>query len=559
MIKVLQYFSKTRLNPAIIAFVGGTVSSSIHRDLWRGLVWLFLVVAAVAVMAALATGVSQAHDANFCEGNGDYDHYIEDVNNGPPGRYLLWMSTKHDVHDGLDSLFVRAGDGVSTVSLVKHDSRTFNYLGRDITLNDADLYKAYYTVYQTTPQKAVLEVCFAVEMGFWHPIALDGNNPPVDSNSPPRTINLPIPRQDVEITGDPKTIDLSRYFADDDNDELTYAFTAVSSDENDMANVATVSVAGSTLTISPPDSEETGVTMVTVTASAVGGSASMSFTVVVYKQPPLRANSQQMSGIVDPYKETPVESKDGSLTVTFPVGSMSEYYQARIDPDSDECGSEPPSGNEYLCLSVDLFDLAANAIHDPLIKKAKMVLTLNPAQPPLSLPKHSLCIRATGHPGLGLRYRSAWTRSEHPNVIPLRLTAMAAPLKSSTLALLVNLLQVYLHRNRKQSSLRRPRHPLRQRQAAAVVVAAAGVSVPRRINARDWTSMMTVCGIRRTERGRSRHLKVATPTMMTWNGTWTVWIARLLRYPIEVCSASRLLRTLKILRTATRTIDTRSG
>ena len=73
--------------------------------------WLFLVVAAVAVMAALATGVSQAHDANFCEGNGDYDHYIEDVNNGPPGRYLLWMSTKHDVHDGLDSLFVRAGDG----------------------------------------------------------------------------------------------------------------------------------------------------------------------------------------------------------------------------------------------------------------------------------------------------------------------------------------------------------------------------------------------------------------------------------------------------------------
>ena len=44
----------------------------------------------------------------------------------------------------------------------------------------------------------MLMVCFQIDLGFWHPIALDGNNPP-QIQRPPHTINLPIPRQDVEI------------------------------------------------------------------------------------------------------------------------------------------------------------------------------------------------------------------------------------------------------------------------------------------------------------------------------------------------------------------------
>ena len=116
---MLQDFAKTLLNPAIIAFAGGLAGPRVHKNLWRGLVWLFLVIAATAVMVALATGVSQAHDQNYCDGDGDYDHYIEDVNPGPPGRYLLWMSTKHD------DLFVRAGDGVSAVSIENTMSDTF--------------------------------------------------------------------------------------------------------------------------------------------------------------------------------------------------------------------------------------------------------------------------------------------------------------------------------------------------------------------------------------------------------------------------------------------------
>ena len=63
---------------------------------------------------------------------------------------------------------------------------------------------------------------------------------------------------------------------------------------------------------------------------------------------------------MDPNEETSVTA--GSLTVTFPAGSMSKYYQARIDPESNACGTEAPEDNEYLCLSVDLFDLAADPI-----------------------------------------------------------------------------------------------------------------------------------------------------------------------------------------------------
>ena len=294
-------------------------------------------------MVSLATNVAQAHEENECKG-----HYIEDVNDVPPGRYLLWMSTKHD------DLFVRAGDGVSDVFLVKHDSSTFNYLGHIVTVDGATIYKIYYT---TSKRKAVLEVCFDGDAGFWHLI-------PVDGNSPPQTKSPPIPRQDVNVNEGVHTLDISNYFTDPNNDNLTY--TAVPPSEN----VATVSVVGSILTITPV---ATGVTKITVTASNVGGSASMSFTVVVYKKPPLRTTTE-MSGIVDPNAETSVTAD--SLTVIFPSGSMSNYYQARIDPGSNACGTQVPEDNLYLCLSVDLFDLAADPIDANLSQNATMVLTL---------------------------------------------------------------------------------------------------------------------------------------------------------------------------------------
>ena len=344
---MLQDFAKTLLNPAIIAFAGGLAGSRVHKNLWRGLVWLFLVIAATAVMVALATGVSQAHEEGECEG-----HYIEDVNDVPPGRYLLWMSTKHD------DLFVRAGDGVSAVSIENTRSDTFTYLDYEITVEGAEIYKIYYT---TSKRKAVLEVCFAEEVGFWHLIPVDVNGLPLTNvephtNSPPQPTNQLLGRQDLEIDGSNRTIDLSNYFTDPDSDTLTY--TAVSSD----ANVATVSVARSTLTISP--GEETGVADVALTVD--DGSelapAEASFTVVVYKQPDhtpthrdVRHSGPQRRNI----RGVKAWQPDCHISPRTP---RPNYFQARIDPESDDCSSEPPSGNEYLCLSVDLFDLAANPI-----------------------------------------------------------------------------------------------------------------------------------------------------------------------------------------------------
>ena len=317
-------------------------------------------------MVALATGVSQAHDENYCDGDDDYDHYIEDVNDVPPGRYLLWMSTKHD------DLFVRAGDGVSAVSIENTMSDSFNYLGYEITVEDAEIYKIYYT---TSKREAVLEVCFSEEVGFWHLIPVDENGVPLTNvephtNSPPQPTNQLLGRQDLEIDGSNRTIDLSNYFTDPDSDTLTY--TAVSSD----ANVATVSVARSILTITPIN---TGVADVDLTVDDSTDSIEARFTVVVYDPPEIRTDTE-MSGIVDSSAVTPVTAY--SLTVTFPADSMSnyDYYQARIDPESNACGTDASEDNEYLCLSVDLFDLAADPIDANLSQNARMVLTLDQTQ-----------------------------------------------------------------------------------------------------------------------------------------------------------------------------------
>ena len=175
-------------------------------------------------------------------------------------------------------------------------------------------------------------------------------------------------RQDLEIDGGNRTIDLSLYFSDPD-DNLTYI--AVSHD----TAIATTSISGSTLTIMP---EAAGVTDITVSATDGTHSAHTTFTVVVYKQPELRTDTE-MSGIVDSKAETSVTAD--RLTVTFPAGSMmSKYFQARIDPESVDCGTEAPQNNDYLCLSVDLFNLAADPIDENLSQNAKMVLTLDQAQ-----------------------------------------------------------------------------------------------------------------------------------------------------------------------------------
>ena len=310
-------------------------------------------------MVALATSVAQAHDQAYCDGDAYSDHYIEDVNPGPAGKYMMWASTSHD------HLIVQGGDGVSNVRVVKHHSNNFVYSNVDVTVPDDNV--VFKVFYETSKSEAVLKICFRHELGMWHPKNDDGNFEP-QTNFPPHTRHPPIPRQDVEIDKGAQTVDLSIHFVDPDDDPLTY--TATSSD----TAKATTSVSGSTLTITPV---ATGVTTVTVIASDNTDNVQASFTVVVYDPPPLRTDTE-MSGIVDPNEETSVTAD--SLTVIFPGGSRTEYFQARVDPESDDCSSEPPSGNEYLCLSVDLFDLSATAIDEGLDQNGEMVLTLDSTQ-----------------------------------------------------------------------------------------------------------------------------------------------------------------------------------
>lgn len=321
-------------------------------------------MAAVVSAFVLSTGVSQAHDEAYCDDDGEDTHYVRDVVANQPGNFMMNTASNHD------HLIVKDGGGTSGISVTSRTSNNLDCLGTNFTVNsDGYVFEITFT---TGKADAVLKICFEDTLGLWFPIAVEANGNPIgtsENNSPPETQNLPIPRQEVEIDLGATHYDVGNYFTDPDNDSLTY--TTVPTDSTKV----TVTVAGSRLTLSPVT---TGVTDVNVTASGSSDSVDASFTVVVYRQPTLRTNTE-MSGIVDPNAETSVPA--GSLTVIFPRGSMSnKYYQARTDPESDDCGDQAPSGNEYLCLSVDLFELAAQSISKNLDTDAKMVQTLDQTQ-----------------------------------------------------------------------------------------------------------------------------------------------------------------------------------
>ncbi|MYD60369.1 MAG: hypothetical protein F4W91_04960, partial [Gemmatimonadetes bacterium] len=103
-------------------------------------------------------------------------------------------------------------------------------------------------------------------------------------NSPPLT-NGTIAAQTMMV-GTSGTVDVSGYFRDPDNDQLTY--TAMSSDEN----IATVSTMGSVITITPMSS---GSVTITVTGSDGRLGVNQTFIVTVSAPPPPPANNAPVS------------------------------------------------------------------------------------------------------------------------------------------------------------------------------------------------------------------------------------------------------------------------
>ena len=166
---------------------------------------LLVVIVVAGFVAAFSVSVALAHDRAYCEGDGEFDHYLEDVNDGPPGRYLLYVHTSHE------DLFIKRGSGVSSLSYTViegpntiEDQNVIEALGITISVADGDTY--YGITYRTTRVGAVVLICFSGNLGFFHPIPLDGSQqqqPPPPPPPPPPSDNAPTPRPTREATPTP--------------------------------------------------------------------------------------------------------------------------------------------------------------------------------------------------------------------------------------------------------------------------------------------------------------------------------------------------------------------
>ena len=131
---------------------------------------LLLVIAIAGFLTAFAASVALGHDRNDCEGR-----YHEDVNNGPAGRYWLYVETSHD------NLFVRAGSGVSSISVSSANEvidgvNTFEY--GDTTIELPANSNVHRISYRTTRSGAIVLICFDNDLGLWSPIPPGGSQPP---------------------------------------------------------------------------------------------------------------------------------------------------------------------------------------------------------------------------------------------------------------------------------------------------------------------------------------------------------------------------------------------
>ena len=93
-----------------------------------------------------------------------------------------------------------------------------------------------------------------------------------------------------------------------------------------------------------------------------GGSDTITVTITVtdVTDVPLASGSTQMIGVVDSEQDTIVSTLDGSVAVTFPSGSRSGDYQARLDYGLNNCNPDFSSEELWFCLTVDIFDNEGN-------------------------------------------------------------------------------------------------------------------------------------------------------------------------------------------------------
>ncbi len=189
------------------------------------------------------------------------------------------------------------------------------------------------------------------------------------SGSSQTVFDQSIPRQLVSINGGVKNVLLSDYFSD--SNEGYPPYQAATSD----SAIATVEVSNGYLTITPL---AIGVATTTLTVTDTPGIREQ-FKTIVYRPVLPRTNTEAVH-IVDPELETTLTSSEGGLTVTFPVDVKEEFFQAAIDPLSNNCGRQAPVGERRMCVLVDLFDLAAESVEESLNHSVTLSVVLNGQQ-----------------------------------------------------------------------------------------------------------------------------------------------------------------------------------
>ena len=145
---------------------------------------------------------------------------------------------------------------------------------------------------------------------------------------------------------------------DADNDTLRYTVGG-----DDGSAFAVDSTTGQLRTKSALDFERKSSYRVTMGVfDPKGGSDTITVTITVtdVTDVPLASGSTQMIGVVDSEQDTIVSTLDGSVAVTFPSGSRSGDYQARLDYGLNNCNPDFSSEELWFCLTVDIFNNEGN-------------------------------------------------------------------------------------------------------------------------------------------------------------------------------------------------------
>ena len=175
-----------------------------------------------------------------------------------------------NVYVSMSSRFSDPEDQLLTLSATSSDTSkaTVNVSGAEVGITGLAAGTVTITVTATDTYNATATQTFSVT---------------VEPNSPPVKVGT-IPTQTVSVTGSAATVDVSDYFSDAELNPLTYSATSSNT------NKVTVSVSGSTLTITPV---ATGSVTITVNATDIStGAATQTFTArVISNRSPVRVGS----------------------------------------------------------------------------------------------------------------------------------------------------------------------------------------------------------------------------------------------------------------------------